>query len=66
MKFLLGTSLGHWDQTWFDDGKGNRVSDERALELIKKECNKYETGSEGYVVYMSKQEFENFSVNTKR
>ncbi len=58
MKKLIETSLGHWDTTWFSlDGR--RISDEEALELIKKEANPYNTNdNKGIIVYLSPKEYE--------
>ena len=58
MKRILETSLGHLDDTWFSlDGR--RVSDEYALNLIKRESNPYKTKEdEGVLVYMSKLEYD--------
>jgi hypothetical protein len=60
MKKLLETSLGNWDETWLSlDKDRKRVSDEDAIELIKKECNPYVTGDgNGVIVYMSVAEYD--------
>jgi hypothetical protein len=57
-KKLLETSLGHSDDTWFSLN-GHRVSDEDALELIKKECNPYiAKDNGGVIVYFSEAEYQ--------
>ena len=60
MKKLFETSLGPWDQTFFSiDGRS--ITDEEAIELIKKECNPYKTRHDkGVLVYMSKKIYDDF------
>jgi hypothetical protein len=64
MRKLLETSLGNNGDTWFSlDGK--RVSEEDALNLIKKKSNPYDTDeNNGVVVYMSEEEYK--SLDTKK
>lgn len=58
IKKLLETSLGPWDQTFFDVG-GRRLNDEEVVELLNKECNPYATKDNGgVIVYFSQEEFE--------
>jgi len=59
MKKLLETSLGHMSATFFSRG-GRRVDDEDAIKLLKTECNPCQTGGEGVIVYMSREEFERY------
>ena len=57
-KKLLETNLGHWDDTWFSLDR-NRIPDEDALILIKRECNPYVTKDNGgVIVYFSDAEYQ--------